>query len=316
MKRMLSLLLAATLIFALAACNTEKETASDLDSSTITQTESADNTETTESDEISSEAEMSSNNTSTPATNTSKPATSSKDNATGDKDNATSSKPTTTTTSKPTETNKPTTSTTTSTSSVPAKPTLPFNDLFDGGNALALTDKDTNGLTANRILNFSSYEIFHAYVFDKLGSIETKDWTYNIGNTTYMMNQYAVPEDVVYQYAASFFNIDAEAKNLLKASDRYDNQKGIFWIYDYIWANGYDAVVKGYEPLNNDEYVLYAEAIETNHPAAPHSECATTEECVLSRPTFKAKIKATGKRSYIVLSFEYIDSIPNNITKI
>ena len=198
--------------------------------------------------------------------------------------------------------------------STPAEPSLPFSDLFDGGNALALTDKNTNGITANRILNRSSYEIFHAYIYEHLSSIETKDWEYQFGNTTCKFKQYAVPENIVYQYAAAFFNLDTEAKNLLKASDRYDHQKGSFWIYDYIWSNGYDAIIKGYEKLNDDEYVLYAEAIETNHIGAPHTGCSTTKECVISRPCFKAKIQATGANSYIVISFEYIDSIPSNIT--
>lgn len=193
-------------------------------------------------------------------------------------------------------------------------PTLPFNDYFYGGNALALTDKNANGLTADRILNRSSYEIFHAYIFDRLDTIETKDWKYKHNGKTNIFNKYAVPEDVVYQYAAEFFDIDAETEKLLKASDRYDKKKGTFWIYDYIWDNGYDATILGYETLNNDEYVLYAEAIETNHMGAPHSECGTTEDCVISRPCFKAKIKATGNTDYIVLSFEYIDSIPDNIT--
>ena len=204
---------------------------------------------------------------------------------------------------------------TTQETTVETAPQLPFDELFNGGNALALTDKNTDGVTANRILNRSSYEIFHAYVYENFSTTESKEWEYKQGKTTYNMKQYAVPEDVVYQYAAQFFNIDEETKATLKASDRYDSAKGIYWVCGPdLWFQGYDAVIKGYESLGSDEYILYAQAVETDHPGAPHSECATTEACIVSQPCFKAKIKATGKSSYIILSFEYIDSIPDNIT--
>ena len=89
---------------------------------------------------------------------------------------------------------------------------LPFDEFFYGGNAMALTDQDTNGITADRILNRSSYEIFHAYIYDILSTIESKDWEYQFGGKTNIFKQYAVPEDVVYRYAAQFFNMDAETK--------------------------------------------------------------------------------------------------------
>lgn len=251
MKRSLSVLLALTLVFALAACSNEKDTASNPDTSTTIQTEST-----------------------TPSTSTP------------------------------------------STPSTPTKPALPFSDLFSGGNALALTDKNMNGITANRVLNRSSYEIFHAYIFDNLSSIETKDWKYQLGDVTHNLKQYAVPESVVYQYAAQFFNIDTATKNILKASDRYDSSKGVYWIYDNSpwFSSGDDAEIKGYDNLGNDEYTVYAQAKEVDH-LWPCADCATTNSCVISQPCFKAKIKATGKSSYIVLSFEYIDTIPSNITK-
>ena len=115
MKRILSLLLALTLVFSLVACGNEKDTSSDIDTSThnTTQsdTESTDDTSTESkgndpTDENSSVTETPSNNKPT-NTESSKP-TSSK---------PTTSKPTTnsnsnTQTSKPTENSKPTQSTT------------------------------------------------------------------------------------------------------------------------------------------------------------------------------------------------------------
>ena len=199
-------------------------------------------------------------------------------------------------------------------------PTLPFDveeGLFDGGNALALTDQGISGLTANRILNRSSWEIFHAYIFENMQTIERKEWKYEIAPNHYsVLSQYAVPESVVYQYAAKFFNIDTATKNLLKASDRYDSSKGTYWVYPPdLWFQGYDATIKGYESLGNDEYILYVQAVETDHLGAPHSECATTETCIVSQPCFKVSIKATGAHSYIVTSFDYIDEIPSNIAQ-
>ena len=225
------------------------------------------------------------------------------------------------TSSKPTEASKPTTNTPSAAPSAPAKPTLPFDieeGLFNGGNALALTDKGLSGLTANRILNCSSWEIFHAYIYENMQTIEKKEWKYEIAPNYYsVLSQYAVPESVVYQYAAKFFNIDTATKNLLKASDRYDSSKGTYWVCPPdLWFQGYDAIIKGYESLGSDEYVLYVQAVETNHLGSPHSECATTEACIVSQPCFKTKIKATGTNSFVITSFDYIDKIPSNITKI
>ena len=105
MKRILSLFLALTLVFALVACSNEKNTSSDIDTSThnTTQsdTESTDDTSTESNesnitDENSSITETPSNSKPT-NTETSKPTTNSNNN---------------TQTSKPTESSKPTQSTT------------------------------------------------------------------------------------------------------------------------------------------------------------------------------------------------------------
>lgn len=112
MKRILSLLLALTLVFALVACSNEKDTTSEPDTSTTqTETESTDTNDTqtseTDTDESSSDTETPSNSTPTTSTETSKPTTSDNDNTTSSKPSNTTSTPTT---SSPTETNKPTSS--------------------------------------------------------------------------------------------------------------------------------------------------------------------------------------------------------------
>lgn len=198
-------------------------------------------------------------------------------------------------------------------------PSLPFNTEeggFDGGNALALTDKGVSGLTANRILNRSSWEIFHAYIYENFSSIETKAWEYQREGTTILSKQYAVPESIVYQYAAKFFDINDATKNLLKASDRYDSAKGIYWICPPdAWFTGFDATAKGYEALGNDTYTVYVQAREVNHDGACN-DCATTNSCVISQPLFKINIKATGEKGYVITSFDYINEVPNSATKV
>ena len=106
MKKILSLLLVLTLVFALSACGNEKNTTSEPDTSTTqTEIESTDNTQTTDSnttEEISSDTETpsSSNPTSTPTTI--KPTTTSKPSNTVSKDENTTNKNDTSTTNTPT----------------------------------------------------------------------------------------------------------------------------------------------------------------------------------------------------------------------
>lgn len=107
MKKILSLLLALTIVFALVACSNEKDTTSEPDTSTPTtqtETESTDTndtqtSETDTTDENSSVTETPGNTTSTdtPSANTSKPTTSSKDNTASSKP-STSKPPSSTTT--------------------------------------------------------------------------------------------------------------------------------------------------------------------------------------------------------------------------
>ena len=101
MKRILALLLALTLVFALVACSNEKDTTSEPDTSTTqTETESTDTNDTqtseTDTDESSSDTETPSNSTPT-STETNKPTTSDKDNTTSSKPSNTTSTPTTST---------------------------------------------------------------------------------------------------------------------------------------------------------------------------------------------------------------------------
>ena len=116
--------------------------------------------------------------------------------------------------------------------------------------------------------------------------------------------------------ASNFFNINEATKTLLKQSERYDSNSKTYWIFDPSpFFTGDDATIEGYEDLGNGEYMLYVKATERNH-TGPCSNCATTNSCVLSSPLFKAKIKATNdSKKYLVYSFEYISSIPSNITK-
>lgn len=236
----------------------------------------------------------------------------------GDEGNTSSNTNVSSTVSSDTENSNSTNSITSSVTEETA-PSLPFSTEeggFDGGNALALTDKGVSGLTANRILNRSSWEIFHAYIYENFSSVEAKDWEYQRGSTTMLSKQYAVPESIVYQYAAKFFDIDSATKNLLKASDRYDSAKGIYWICPPdAWFTGFDATVKGYEALGNDTYTVYVQAREVNHDGACN-DCATTNSCVISQPLFKINIKATGEKGYIITSFDYINKIPDNATKV
>ena len=130
MKRILSLLLALSLVFGLVACSNEKNTASEPDTSTTTQTETesvnnsdTQTSETDTSDESSSDTETPSNtNSSTPQTNTSKPTTS----TTKPSNTTKPSEPSNTNSSTPqTNTSKPTTSTTKPSNTT--KPSEPSN---------------------------------------------------------------------------------------------------------------------------------------------------------------------------------------------
>lgn len=205
----------------------------------------------------------------------------------------------------------------TTTSPEPNTPVkLPFDEEFYGGNALALPNKGVNGLTAERILNRSSYEIFHGYVFDNMDKVETKDWEYTLDGVTHLFEQYAVPEDVVYSKASMFFVIDESTKDMLRQSDRYDSDKKTYWVYDPSpFFTGIDATIVGYEDLGNGEFMLYAKAREPKH-LSPCGECATTNSCVISTPLFKTKIKTTENNKFVVCSFDYIDAIPTDIKKI
>ena len=164
MKRILSLFLALTLVFALVACSNEKDTTSEPDTST-SQNESANNTETAYGDSIdesSSDTETPSDSAPTTSTGTSKPTTNDNDNTTSSKPSSTTSTPTT---SKPTETNKPTSSTPSTTpstpnttkpteSSKPNTPTVSPNDK-QGPELVSLTLDKTN-VSVGDVINFTA----------------------------------------------------------------------------------------------------------------------------------------------------------------
>lgn len=115
MKKFLSLLLALTLVFALVACSSEKDTSSEGDTSTTTQTENTDTTDTqtseTNTNESLSDTVSPSASTPTTSTKTSELTTSNKVNTTSSKQNnttSTSTTPSSPTTSKPTTSKEPT----------------------------------------------------------------------------------------------------------------------------------------------------------------------------------------------------------------
>lgn len=101
MNKILSLLLALTLVFAFVACSDEKDTTSEPDTSTITQTESTDSDTINES---SSDTETPSNSTPSTSTETSKSTTNNKDNTTSSKPSDIINKPTISMPSTPSET--------------------------------------------------------------------------------------------------------------------------------------------------------------------------------------------------------------------
>lgn len=208
------------------------------------------------------------------------------------------------------------------TTSKPEKPNFQISRLFgdgcfDGGNAMALSDTDSNGLTAKRIIARSSYEIFHSYVYDNLDGVAKRDLEYVIGNTTHILKQFAVPSETVFSIANKFFIIDDSVKTTMKKSELYDAATDKFWTYppDF-WFTGIDATLIGYKDLGSGKYTLYVKAREMNH-IGPCSICGANNSCVVSTPCFKMDIKAdaAAERGYYILSFEYVDSIPDNIVK-
>ena len=54
----------------------------------------------------------------------------------------------------------------TSSSNPPVTDVLPFYSELDGAAAMAASSQGADGLTADRILNFLSYELFHSYFYE------------------------------------------------------------------------------------------------------------------------------------------------------
>lgn len=188
---------------------------------------------------------------------------------------------------------------------------------FGGGNAMALADADSQGLTAKRILARCAHEIFHSYVFDNMASVATRDFEWLVGFDTYEFKQYAVPSDVVFSVAEKFFVIDDSVKTMMKQSNLYDAATDKFWSYPTdMWFTGIDATVMGYEALSDSEYMLYVKAREINH-TGPCSVCAANDSCVISSPLFKVKIKQNEKANngFVILSFDFIAEIPSSVPK-
>lgn len=203
----------------------------------------------------------------------------------------------------------------TSSSNPPVTDVLPFHSDLAGGAALAVSSQGTDGLTADRILNFLSYELFHSYFYES-DSAAMLPGRYNItvAGRTFQFNHYYVPENVVFDVAAKYFVLNDALKAKLKSSDRYDSQNGTFLCTEPLWYTGIGSPVLAYDNLSNGEYNIYVKARIHNHPegGAGCSDCSSTDSCVIATPLFKAKIKATSNKTFVYLDFKYIDSIPSS----
>lgn len=184
---------------------------------------------------------------------------------------------------------------------------------------MVVSSQGTNGLTAERVLNYISYDIFHSYIYEVGDNVAAFPGRYEISykGHTFQFIQYTVPESVVFSCAASYFNVNDSFKAELKSSDRYNSQNGTFICTEPIWRTGVDSTVEAYDDLGNGVYNLYGKARVHNHPegGAGCSDCASADSCVISYTLFKIKIKAKATRGYIIEDFAYIDSIPNNATE-
>ena len=302
MKRILSLLLALTLVFALVACSNEKDTTSEPDTST-TQTET----------ESSSDAETPSNSTPTASTETSKPTTSNKDNTTSSKPTNTTSTPIT---SKPTETSKPTTSSTPS--STPSTPShthswsawktetkaLIGKDGTEKRTCSSCKETESRALTKEAAYNsFYDYEL-HWFMLDTIGI----SGGINSDNLiTYFSQKYdgrdADPimpsSSTVFDWLSSRFVLTDSLKAEMKQDARYNKSSDTFTL-NY-QGNCGDANLLGYIHNGGSKYTVYY----------------SFEAFGGGKTNYKVELEynlLNGKpNKYIAI--EFVNTIPNNIVK-
>lgn len=188
---------------------------------------------------------------------------------------------------------------------------IPYADSFSGGIALVVSDRNSSGMTAEKILNFCSWEIFHSYIYEqRLNPVEGQ-YQITVGQKTFSFNQYVVPEDVVIRVVEQFFITDDFTYEMLRSSSRYNSNDKTFLCTDPIWFTGIDSKVLAYEKLGGNDYQLYLEARVNDHPGAACTECATTDSCVLERLLFSVIVCGAPDISPMIILFQNIDSIPD-----
>jgi hypothetical protein len=195
------------------------------------------------------------------------------------------------------------------------KLSLPFQDTFNGGNALAVSCLNSSGMTVEGMLNFCSYEIFHSYIYEHALTPLAEKHKITVAQQDFYFTQYAVPEDVVISIIMKNFSLMEDFwYDMLRASDRYDSSTQTFRCTDPVWFTGIDAKVLAYECLGGDDYQLYLEARVNDHPHAPCSECATTDSCVLDRSLISVIICARPGSAPFIITYGITNTIPDSAT--
>ena len=191
---------------------------------------------------------------------------------------------------------------------------LPFDNMFNGGNALAVSCLQSSGMTTEGMLNFCSYEIFHSYIYENvLSSPLPEKHKITVAQRDFYFDQYAVPEDVVLPIIEKHFSLMEDFwYDMLRSSDRYDSTTKTFRCTSPIWFTGFDATVLAYEHLAGDDYQLYLEARVNDHPHAPCSECATTDSCVLDRTKLSLTVCCRPGYTPFIIFYGTCNAIPDS----
>lgn len=312
MKRILSLLLALTLVFALVACSNEKDTSSDPDSSTpTTQTESTDtnDTQTSETDttaENSGDAETPSNSNPT-GTETSKPTAS-------DKGNTTSSKPSNTPSTPTTSTSSSTPSTPSSSTTTPSTPshTHSWSDWKTETKALIGRDgiekrtcsscKETESRTTTNAASSNSF--YDEAIKYFLSSNYMNEFTLNY--ISYFAQEYEGRNEetirpsftTVVNWLSSRFVITDSVKAKMKQDNRYDSTSDTF-ILPYENAFSSPACL-GYIHNGGNKYTVYYQHWE--------------EKTDIIKVELEYNLLDGKPNKYLLI--EPVNSVPNNIIQL
>ena len=283
MKKILSLLLAITLVFALVACDNEKDTTSKPDTSTTqTETESTENTETTDSDT----ADESSSETETPSSSTSTPTTSTE-----------TSKPTTSTPSAPSHTHS-WSSWKTETKALIGK------DGTEKRTCSSCKETESRALTKDAAYN-SFYDLeLHWFMLDTIGI----SGGINSNNLiTYFSQKYDGRDDAtinpssstVFNWLSSRFVLTDSLKEEMKQDARYNKSSDTFALG--FEGNCGDANLLGYIHNGGSKYTVYY----------------SFEAFGGGKTNYKVELEynlLNGKpNKYIAI--EFVNTIPNNIIK-